>query len=67
MMIAEVMFFFSRSKKWSTTYKDYARPGTAFDELAIWTRALKSNKTHNEMDYFLGGYGEAYLYLHFSE
>ena len=45
--------------RWSTEFRDHARPGTAFDELAMWTRALKKNKTHNEIDYFLGGYGES--------
>ena len=54
-----------RSKgRWETEFRDHAHPGTAFDELAMWTRALRQNKTHNEIDYFLGGYGKSQM-LHF--
>ena len=45
-------------RRWETEFRDHAHPGTAFDELAMWTRALRENKTHNEIDYFLGGYGK---------
>ena len=44
-------------------FKNYARMNTAFDELAIWTRRLEINRTHNEAEYFLGGYGKIILYI----
>ena len=39
------------------TFRDFARPGTNFDELAMWTRKLQVNRTHNEILYFTAGYG----------
>ena len=54
-------------------YMDFARPHTAFDELTIWTRKLEVNRTHNEVEYFLGGYplpfkkqNDSFKYVHFS-
>ena len=37
-------------------YRDFCREDTAFDELAIWTRKLNVNRTHNEVLYFTAGY-----------
>ena len=39
-------------------FRDPCRPNTAFDELSIWTRELQVNASHNEIEYFLGGYGK---------
>ena len=50
----------------SSKYKDYARPNTAFDELSIWTRKLVVNRTHNEVEYFLGGYGELWISIRYN-
>ena len=36
---------------------DHIRPNTAFDELTIWNKALSTNRTVDEIQYFLGGYG----------
>ena len=41
-----------------TGFRDFNRPGTRFDELAIWTRKLEVNRTHNEVLYFTAGYGK---------
>ena len=30
--------------------------GGQYDELAIWTRQLVKNATHNELDFMMGGY-----------
>ena len=45
----------------ASDFKDYCQKGSAFDELAIWTRELEVNRTHNEIEYFLGGYGKFQL------
>ena len=37
---------------------DHVRPNTAFDELTIWNKALATNRTVDEIQYFLGGYGK---------
>lgn len=38
------------------TFRDFSRANTAFDELAVWTRKLEVNRTHNEILYFTAGY-----------
>ena len=43
-----------------TEFRDFCRPNTVFDELAIWTRKLEVNRTHNEVLYFTAGYGEMF-------
>ena len=32
--------------------------GRSFDELALWTRKLGVNRTHDETEYFMAGYSE---------
>ena len=41
-----------------TKFRDFCRPGTSFDEVAIWTRKLVKNKTIDEIVMFMGGYGK---------
>ena len=43
-----------------TEFRNFCRPNTVFDELAIWTRKLEVNRTHNEVLYFTAGYGEMF-------
>ena len=37
----------------------HIRPNTALDELTIWNKALAANRTVDETQYFLGGYGKS--------
>ena len=39
-------------------FGDFSLPAIRLDELAIWTRKLKINVTHNEILYFTAGYGK---------
>ena len=39
-------------------FRDFALPGSKMDEFAWWGRRLQVNRTHNEIKYFTGGYGE---------
>ncbi len=46
-----------------TAFRDFCRPKTIYDEVAIWTRKLIKNKTIDEIVMFMGGYGNnTYLY-----
>ena len=38
----------------------HIRPNTALDELTIWNKALAANRTVDETQYFLGGYGKSF-------
>ena len=44
-----------------TMFRDFSLPNAQFDELSIWTKALKANRSTNELLYLTGGYGE---YIH---
>lgn len=37
-------------------FRDFSHDNSAYDELAIWTRKLVVNRTHDETLYFTGGY-----------
>ena len=37
-------------------FRGFAHPGSRFDELAVWTRKLQDNRTHNELLYLTGGF-----------
>ena len=43
---------------------EHIRPNTALDELTIWNKALAANRTVDETQYFLGGYGKSF-YVNF--
>ena len=40
-------------------FRDFSLPNAQFDELSIWTKALKANRSTNELLYLTGGYGES--------
>ena len=39
-------------------FRDFSLPSAQFDELAIWTKTLKVNRSTNELLYLTGGYSK---------
>ncbi len=37
-------------------FRDFSQSEATFDEIAVWTRRLEINRTHEETLYFTGGY-----------
>ncbi len=45
------------------SFRDFGYGDAKYDELAIWTRKLRVNRTHDETLYFTGGYSEKKKYF----